>query len=156
MNLKVRLYNALILPIAIYASETWTLLDVDKRKLEVFEMRCLRAILGVTILDRMRNDNIRKKLNIKHTITEAIKKKRLQWFGHVVRKSTEQSHVFAAYQNDFHHKRPKGRPPKRWVDQVRQDIGLPKLTAERIAMDRGKWKDVVNMGRARVLRGLCE
>ena len=131
-------------------------MEVDKRKLEVFEMRCLRAILGVTILVRMRNDYIRKKLNVKYSITEIIKKKRLKWFGHVVRKSTLQSHVFAAYQLDFTNKRPIGRPPKRWVDQIRQDIGIPKLTAERIARDRKKWKEVVNTGRARVLRGLCQ
>jgi hypothetical protein len=37
----VRLYNALLRPLAIYASETWTLLELDQRKLEFFEMRCL-------------------------------------------------------------------------------------------------------------------
>ena len=155
IKLKVRLYNALILPIAIYASETWTLLEVDKRKLEVFEMRCLRAILGVTILDRMRNNYIRKNLNLKFSITELIKKRRLKWFGHVVRKSTIESHVYAAYQLDFKNTRTQGRPPKCWVDQTRKDIGLPKLMAECIALDREKWKEVVNTGRARALRGLC-
>ena len=45
LNLKIRLYKALILPIATYASETWTVKGGDAHKLEVFEMRCLRAIL---------------------------------------------------------------------------------------------------------------
>ena len=35
------LYRALILSIATYASETWTLKSEDVRKLEVFERRCL-------------------------------------------------------------------------------------------------------------------
>ena len=52
-SLKVRLYQALILPIAIYASETWTLKAEDQRKLEVFEMRCLRVLLGISIRDRI-------------------------------------------------------------------------------------------------------
>jgi hypothetical protein len=156
IHLKVRLYNALIRPIAIYASETWTLLELDKRKLEVFEMRCLRAILGITILDRMRNAHIRQQLNIKDTITEVIKRKRLQWFGHVVRRSAEQSNVYNAYENSFQNNRPRGRPPKRWVDQIRHDLQIPKITAERVAKDREKWKEVVRTGRARVLRGLCQ
>ena len=46
MALKVRLYNALILPLATYAAETWTLKAEDTRKLEAFEMRCLRGHPG--------------------------------------------------------------------------------------------------------------
>ena len=57
-HVEERLYNALILPIATYASETWTLKSEDTRKLTVFEMRCLRSILGTTIADRIRNTDI--------------------------------------------------------------------------------------------------
>ena len=57
-HLKICLYNALILPIATYASETWTLKSEDTRKLTVFEMRCLRSILGTTLADRIRNTDI--------------------------------------------------------------------------------------------------
>ena len=85
-TLKIRLYKALILPIAVYASETWTLKTEDTRKLEVFEMRCLRAILGVSLRDRYTNERVRNTLQITETITEVIKKKRLRWFGHVTRK----------------------------------------------------------------------
>ena len=46
-SLKVRIYRALILPIAIYGAESWTLRQADTRQLESFEMRCLRVILGV-------------------------------------------------------------------------------------------------------------
>ena len=38
LKLKLRLYRALILPIAIYASETWAVTDSDEKKLLVFEM----------------------------------------------------------------------------------------------------------------------
>ena len=58
-KLKCRLYNALILPIATYASETWTLRNEDVRRLECFEMRCLRAILGVSRRDRKTNQSIK-------------------------------------------------------------------------------------------------
>ena len=57
-SLKVRLYRALVLPIVIYASETWTLKAEDYQKREAFEMRCLRAIPaipaipGVSLRDR--------------------------------------------------------------------------------------------------------
>ena len=72
-RLKMRLFKAHIVPIAIYGAETWTLKAEDSRRLEVFEMRCLRAIRGVTLRDRLRNDDIREQLGAMPTITEVIR-----------------------------------------------------------------------------------
>ena len=83
--LKVRIYKALILPIAIYGAESWTLRQADTRQLESFEMRCLRVILGVHLMDRVKNEEIRQRLNIPNTICEEVSKRRMKWFGHVVR-----------------------------------------------------------------------
>ncbi len=124
-DLKVRLYKALIVPIAIYASETWTLRAAEARMLEVFEMRCLRVIMGVTLRDR-----VRRELGVKSTITDTVKKKRNSWFGHVVRRPRDE-YVAVAYREDFGNPRPRGRPPKRWRDQIREDTGLPLPTVER-------------------------
>ena len=84
-SLKVRIYKALILPIAIYEAESWTLRQADARQLESFEMRCLRVILGVHLMDRVKNEEIRQRLNIPNTICEEVSKRRMKWFGHVVR-----------------------------------------------------------------------
>ena len=58
--LKVRLYKELILPIAAYAAETWNIKSEDNRKLEAFEMRCLRAISGVKLRDRGSENGLAK------------------------------------------------------------------------------------------------
>ena len=47
-----------IVPIAIYGAESWTLRQADTRQLESFEMRCLRVILGVRLMDRVKNVEI--------------------------------------------------------------------------------------------------
>jgi len=135
--IKVRLYKALIEPIATYAAETWTLRAEDTRMLEVFEMRCLRAILGVTRRDRLSNDKIREALKVNNTISDVIRRKRLRWFGHITRRPTK-SYVAQAYRQDFNSPRPRGRPPKKWITQVREDTGLPIATAERYAADRAE------------------
>ena len=136
MALKVRLYNALILPIATYAAETWTLKAEDTRKLEAFEMRCLRVILGVTLRQRLRNEHVRAVTTVTTTIPDIITKKRLKWFGHVTRRLPE-SYVARAYRQDFPKPRSRGRPPKRWSSHIREDTGLPLATAERRASVRG-------------------
>ena len=123
-SLKVRIYRALILPIATYGSESWTLRKADQCKLESFEMRCLRSILGVRLLDKIRNTEIRQRLNITRTITEEITQRRLKWFGHVAR-MPQQRLPRQVYQYDFDTPRPRGRPPTRWRDQVQTDLGMP-------------------------------
>ena len=149
-HLKIRLYNALILPIATYASETWTLKSEDTRKLTVFEMRCLRSILGTTIADRIRNTDIITRSGIRHTIIDHIKTRRLSWFRHVVRRP-EDSYVHKAFKDDFTQVRPRGRPPKRWSAQIREDTGLPLLTLERLALNRGRWRGDVRLVNAKGL-----
>ena len=153
-HLNICLYNALILPIATYASETWTLKSEDTRKLTVFEMRCLRSFLGTTLADRIRNTDIITRSGIRHTIIDHIKTRRLSWFGHVVRRP-EDSYVYKAYKDDFTQARPRGRPPKRWSAQIREDTGLPLLTLERRALNRGRWRGDVRLVNARGYQQRC-
>ena len=58
----------MIVPIAIYAGETLSLKEEDKRKLIVFENNCLRTIAGVALIQRVRLDTIRADLFITDTI----------------------------------------------------------------------------------------
>ena len=51
MSLIVPLYRALVIPRAKYALGTLTLKTEDYKKIEVFEMHCLRAIRDVTMLN---------------------------------------------------------------------------------------------------------
>ena len=57
---KIQLYGSLILSILMYSSETWTLRKEDENRLLVFKMTCLRKILGISRLDKIRNTTIRK------------------------------------------------------------------------------------------------
>ena len=71
-------YKAL-LPIAIWGR----IMDITPsrytRQLESFEMRCLRVILGVHLMDRVKNEEIRQRLNIPNTICEEVSKRRMKW-----------------------------------------------------------------------------
>ena len=138
-SLKVRIYKALILPIAIYGAESWTLRQADTRHLESFEMRCLRVILGVHLMDRVKNEEIRQRLNIPNTICEEVSKRRMKWFGHVVRMPHHRLPL-QAYTNDFTQRRPPGRPPTRWRDQIQGDLGVPLQEAEHQAQGRTEWR----------------
>jgi hypothetical protein len=74
---KVSLYKVLVLSIALYSAETWTLKAKDLRRLNTFEMSCLRRILGVSRKHRLRNEHIRSALELDIPIQERIHTKRL-------------------------------------------------------------------------------
>ena len=78
LKLKLRLYRALILPIATYASETWALTVSDEKKLLVFEMQCLRSIPGVSRFNRIRNEEITRITGSEKTTIKVIKDERLK------------------------------------------------------------------------------
>ena len=55
----------------------------DENRLLVFEMMCLRKILGVSLLAKIRNSHIRQTLNLAHTIIDQINQKRMRFFRRI-------------------------------------------------------------------------
>jgi hypothetical protein len=45
-NVKVKIYKTIILPVALYGCETWSLTIREEHRLRVFENRVLRRIFG--------------------------------------------------------------------------------------------------------------
>ena len=66
--------NATVMPTLLYVCETWTLLERHKSKVQAFEMRCLRRVEGVTILDKVRNEDIRSRLGQLAVVSRVEKK----------------------------------------------------------------------------------
>ncbi len=58
MNAKRRLYEGVIVPTALYGAETWKVMEAERNGLDVFEMRYLRSMVGITIMERMRNEEV--------------------------------------------------------------------------------------------------
>jgi len=54
----------MIRPVLIYGSEAWTSRRREEERLERTEMRMLRWILGLTLKDMKRNDDIRRTIGV--------------------------------------------------------------------------------------------
>ena len=63
----------------------------------------------------------------------------MKWFGHVVRMPHHRLPL-KAYKNDFTQRRPPGRPPTRWRDQIQGDLGVPLQEAEHQTQGRTEWR----------------
>ena len=49
---KRHVYKMFVLGILLYGSETWTTKRFDVRKLEVFHNRCMRTIMGMSLVQQ--------------------------------------------------------------------------------------------------------
>jgi len=85
LGLKMKVFNASVLSVLFYSSETWTMTKADLMTLETFQMYALRAILGVSRLQRLRNMDIREVCCHQPTIDNSIRLQRLRWLGDVAR-----------------------------------------------------------------------
>jgi len=61
---RMKLYKDVARPTLLYYSETWVTTKRDMTHLEAAEMCFLRSVKGHTRLDKIRNEIIRKKLEI--------------------------------------------------------------------------------------------
>ena len=58
-------YKGVIVPMALYGAEAWCMRSSEKRKVNVLEMKYLRSLVGVSRMDRVRNEDVRRRAGIK-------------------------------------------------------------------------------------------
>jgi hypothetical protein len=66
-------------------SETWSLYEDDRRRVNATEMGALRRLARISELDRKTNEYIRGKMDAQDMILNGISRKQLIWYGHVER-----------------------------------------------------------------------
>ena len=139
---KVMVNQVLVMPVLLYGAECWTLRKEVERRLLTMEMSCLRRMLGVARLDRMKNEEIRKRVNLPETVVEVIRMRRLTLFGHVSRMSgdrlpTRALHCYIPGRCS------RGRPCEKWINNIQEDLNClqPNMKeAMDIVRDRQEWK----------------
>jgi Reverse transcriptase (RNA-dependent DNA polymerase)/Endonuclease/Exonuclease/phosphatase family len=136
-RLKGKIYKSVVRPVALYGSECWPASSSHEQTLHTMEMKMLRWSLGLTRWDHVMNEDIRKRLGVA-PIQDKMMEARLRWYGHVVR-SDESSVARTAMNINPEGRRPRGRPKKRWLDRIKEDMKTVNAQPED-AFERVKWK----------------
>ena len=84
LALKMHLYNSLIISIITYSSASWTFTKAQKKRLDAFNTKALRRIVGVRWYDYVTNASILTRTG-QPTLTTTIRKLRLGAFGQICR-----------------------------------------------------------------------
>ena len=144
---KMKVYRTTVLATLLYGTETWNVRADDMKRLEAFHHNCLRRILRISYLDRVTNDEVRRRAGIP-TVTELMQGRRMRWAGHVARMPWSRAPRIAM-EGRCKGARPFCGTAQRWRDVVRSDLPIElKAPAEwkAAAQDRAAWRKIV--GRA--------
>ena len=149
-KLKVRVYEACILSVLLYGSESWPTYRRQEDRLNAFHFRRLRSILGISWQDRVPNTDILERTGSTDMYT-ILRRKRLRWVGHVRRMDDARLPKAIFHGELVEGQRARGRPRLRYKDVLKRDLTAFNIAAKEwtvMAEDRIKWKSAISRGTA--------
>ena len=118
---KIKVFEAYISSIFLYNSELWTLTKNLENKIDSFQRKLLRNVLGFHYPKIIKNEDLYKKTKV-IAWSNSIRKRRLSWLGHLFRLKEETPARKALNLFCIKAKRPAGRPKETWLNIVLKDI----------------------------------
>ena len=141
---KIRLLRSMVISIFLYACESWTIDSYLEKRISAFEMRCLRQLLGIDPRQRVSNERVRamvtSEIGRHQDLLEIVKTRKLKWFGHTTRGD---GLAKTCLQGTVRGGRARGRPRKKWADNISDWTGLSFAEATRAAVCREGWRGLV-------------
>ena len=115
INTKMKLYQACMLSMLLYGSKHGTLYSHQEYRCNVFNLCCLRRILGITWQDCVPNKNVLAKAGIP-SMFALLTQRHLHWLGHVSHMQDGQIPKDMLYSKLAIDSRPAGRPVLHFKD----------------------------------------
>ena len=114
--------------------------------MNVLEMKCLRSLVGVSRMDRVINEEVRRRAGIEGELASRANQRVLRWFGHV-----EKMHEYRMAKKvliaEVSGGRVRLRPRLGWMDGVKVSLGNRGMTVEaasQCAKDQKEWRALVH------------
>ena len=136
-----KIHQQCVREVLLHASETWPAKTDDIARLVRSDNAMVRWICSVRLSERRSMAELRQLLGIED-IPSLLQFNRLRWFGHVERMPSYEwpKKIQADFEIDG--PTPRGGQRKRWIHNVRSDLGLLRLDAS-LAQDRDAWRQQI-------------
>ena len=138
-----KMYKVAVRPAMLYGLETVALTKRQEAEMEVAELKMFRFSLGVTRMDKIRNEYVRWTSHVGR-FGEKTRKARLRWYGHVRRKDNGYIER-RTLRMELPGKRKRGRPKMRFMDVVKEGMAEAEVTEEDTE-DRNNWRWKIRCG----------
>ena len=139
---KVHLVKAMVFPVVVYECERWTVKKTECRRIDAFELWCLRRLLRVPWTARRSNQSILKEISPGISLEGMMLKLKLQYFGHLTRRvdSLEKTLMLGGIGG----RRRRGQQRMRWLDGITDSTDMNLSEVRELAMDREAWHPAIH------------
>ena len=118
---KIKLYKTFVLSTLLYGCESWTLTADSTKRIQKFENKCYRRMLGISWKDRKTNEFLQRGIKIRagqqENLLGIVKRRKLAWFGHISRQNSLAKTVL---QGTLEGGRKRGSQVKCWADNPKR------------------------------------
>ena len=142
LNIRKQLIKTFVWSVFLYGSETWTLGEECKRRINAFELWCYRRMLKIKWTDKITNVEVFRRAKDMACLRTVINKRRNTWIGHTLR---HEGLLLTILEGVVEGKNARGRPRLEYVTQVVKDLGCHSYSEmKKLAEDRQAWRTAAN------------
>ena len=131
---KVHLVKAMVFPVTMYGSESWTIKKAKCQRTDAFELWCWRRLLRAPWTARRSNQSILKEINSEYSLEGLMLKLKLQYFGYLMQRtdSLEKTLMLEKIEG----RRRRGQQRVRRSDGITNSTGMSLSNLQELVKDR--------------------
>ena len=139
---KVCIVKAVVFPVVMYRSETWTIKKAEHWRIDASKLQCWRKLLRVPWTARRSNQSILKEISPEYSLEGLMQKLKLQYSGHLMWRadSLEKTLILGPTEG----RRRMGWQRVRCLNSITDSVDINMSKLWEIVKDRGAWHAAVH------------